>query len=495
MVKDFALWTMLSGLLAAGVFVAAQETPSAAKVSTSIAPSVAASAADIFRLYDDAFGAVVEKALSAVVRIEVSGFGRPEESKSGRKTSVISRQRIQGSGVIVDPDGYIMTNAHVVLGAERIRVTITPTLTGISTSASGLVSQQRVYDAKLLGLDRTVDLALVKIEEQRLPYIPLDEQYSVRLGETVLAIGSPEGLDHTVTRGIVSAIERQVDPDKPMVHVQTDAPINPGSSGGALIDRDGNLIGLNAFKVSDDDGSEGLGFAIPKPVVRFAYQEFRDHGRLRRPTIRAHAQAITPDFAAGLKLPRDYGVVISDVALGGPADKAGIKTGDVISKVDNKSIDSLPRFSTALFLHERDRPLDVEVLRGSEVIKLSITTVEGATGVDSMAEKIDMADMVDPMKNAISPLGIFVLELADDIVVGLPGLRSAKGLIVAARVDYTPKLDADLEVGDVIRSINRVALNHPEDLRAELARYHPGDAIVLEIEHKKVFQFIAFEME
>jgi serine protease Do len=493
--KSLSISMVVAALLVTSVSIAAQQGSGVPPVSTGTAPSASASAADIFRLYDEGLDAVVAKVLPAVVRVEVSGFGQPEGSSRRRNSNVIARQRVLGSGVIVDPDGYIMTNAHVVVGAQRVQVTITPTATNISAVGSNLNSQQRVYDAKIVGSDRPLDLALLKIEEKGLPFIPLREQYSLQLGQTVLAIGSPEGLDHTVTRGIVSAVERQVDPDQPTVHVQTDAPINPGSSGGALIDREGNLIGLNAFTISDDEGSAGLGFAIPEPVIRFAYREFRDHGRLRRSTIGAHAQTITPDFAAGLKLPRNYGVVISDVMLGGPADKAGIKPRDVIIKVDDRSIDSLPKFSTALFLHNPDRPFEVEIMRGSDLLKL--TVVPAATkGIDIMAEGSGhMVDRVDPVNDVVSPMGIFVLEVADKIGQGLPEIRSTYGLVVAAKVDYTPKLDADLEVGDVIRSINRVTLNHAEDLRAELARYRPGDPIVLEIEHNRVFQFIAFEME
>jgi serine protease Do len=487
--KNLTLSMTLAMLLVAGVAtVAAQQIPIVPRGVAGTPPSMPASA-DILRLYDGALDEVVEKVLPAVVRIEVTSFSRPEGSKYGRDTDVISRQRVLGSGVIVDPDGYIMTNAHVVLGAERIRVTIAPTLLEIIAGAPRLLRQQRVYDAKLVGSDRLVDLALLKIEEKGLSFIALPEGYSVRLGQIVLAIGSPEGLDHTVTRGIVSAVERQVDLDKPMVHVQTDAPINPGSSGGALIDRDGNLIGLNTFRITEGSISEGLGFAIPEPVVRASYLEFKEHGHLRRPTIKAHAQAITPDLAAGLKLPRDSGVVISDVVLGGPADKAGIEPEDVIAKVDNQEVDSLPRFSAALLVSERDRPIEVEVLRGREVKKLSIMAVEDTKGTDSMA------DLVEPQNSLIVPLGVFVLELTDKISEGLPGLRSVKGLIVAAKVDYTPKLDADLEVGDIIRAINRIPLNRPEDLRSEIARYQPGDAIVLEVERKRVFQFTALEME
>jgi len=502
--KNFTLSMTLAVLLVAGVAkVAAHQAPNAPRGSVGTVPSVPMSATDIFRMYDEALDAVVEKVLPGVVRIEVSGFGRSEELSKGKAAEVVSRQRSLGSGVIVDPDGYIMTNAHVVAGAQRIRVTIAPTLMEMSTGNTSLLSKERVYDAKLLGMDRSVDLALVKIEEKNLPFIPLREQYSVRLGQIVLAIGSPVGLDHTVTRGIISAVSRQVDLDQPMVHVQTDAPINPGSSGGALIDRDGNLVGLNTFTIGEGNSSEGLGFAIPEPVVRFAYREFREHGHLRRPTIKAHAQAITPDLAAGLKLPRDFGVVISDVVLGGPANKAGIEPRDVIAKVDNQEIDSLPRFSTMLFLHDRNRPIEVEVLRGHEIMKCSIIAVEAskridgmAEGIDSMAEEVDsMADLVDPQTNLVSALGVFVLEVTDKAAEGLSDLRSAQGLVVAAKVDYAPQLDAELEVGDVIRSMNGVPLSHPKDLRAELARHHPGDAIVLEIERKRVFQFIAFEME
>jgi serine protease Do len=486
--RSMAFLTLMVAAMANAIAFG-QPLPNPARGVVDTAPSTPGSATDVLRQYDGALDAVVEKVLPAVVRIEVTSIGRPEDSRSGRDTDVITRQHVLGSGVIVDPDGYIMTNAHVVAGAQRIRVTMVPTLVEIVAGGSNLLRQQRVYDAKVIGLDRQVDLALVKIEEKGLPFIALREQYNLRLGQIVLAIGSPEGLDHTVTRGIVSAVERQVDPDKPMVHVQTDAPINPGSSGGALIDRDGNLIGLNTFKITEGNSSEGLGFAIPEPVVRASYQEFKEHGHLRRPTIKAHVQAITPDLAAGLKLPRESGVIISDVTLGGPAEKAGIKPGDVIVKVDNQEADSVPRFSAVLLLSGRDHPIVLEVLRGSEVKQLSVMAVDDDKATDNIA------DLVEPQNCLIVSLGVFVLELTDKIAEGLPGLRSAKGLVVAARVDSTPKIDADLDIGDVIRSINRVPLNRPEDLRAELGRYQPGDAIVLEIEHKKVFQFTAFEME
>lgn len=159
----------------------------------------------------------------------------------------------------------------------------------------------------------------------------------------MLAIGSPEGLDHTVTKGIVSAEGRQPELDRPMVYVQTDAPISPGNRGGPWIDRDGSLTGINTFILNAAGGSEGLGFAIPEPAVRFVFNELREHGWVRQTSIGANPQTITPTLAAGLKLPEDWGVIISDVSPGGPADKAGLKPRDILVSMDGRPTDSLPK--------------------------------------------------------------------------------------------------------------------------------------------------------
>ena len=150
----------------------------------------------------------------------------------------------------------------------------------------------------------------------------------MRLGQTVIAIGSPQGLVHTVTKGIISALGRQPDADRPMVYVQTDAPINPGNSGGPLVDRNGSLVGINTFIYTSGGGSEGLGFAIPEPIVRYAYMQLREFGTIPASTIGAHAQTITPALAAALKLPQDWGVMFSDLEAEGPAAAAGLQPRD-----------------------------------------------------------------------------------------------------------------------------------------------------------------------
>jgi serine protease Do len=447
------------------------------------------SGAEILRQYDEAMDALAAKVLPAIVQIDVSGYGAPEDSKDQDSTDTISRQRALGSGVIVDPDGYIMTNNHVVAGAQRIRVTITPITRELTTGNTNLLRSQRVYDAKVLGSNRDVDLALLKIDAKELPFIPLNENFSVRLGQTVLAVGSPEGLEHSVTRGIVSGVGRQIDPDRPMVYIQTDAPINPGNSGGALVDRDGNLVGLNTFILTQGGGSEGLGFAIPEPVVRFVYQEFRQHGRLRRVTIGAHAQDITPDLAAGLKLQRDWGVVISDVLPGSPAEAAGLLPKDIVLTVDNRVVDSLPKFGAFLYLHRHDQPVAMEILRGDQPRKLVIKAVESPTGVESLA------DLIDPQKDLLAPLGIFALDLTPKLAESLPDLRSKNGVVVVARTDFEPRLDAELAAGDVIRSVNGKPVANSEALSSALAKFKVGDPVVLEVERKGVFQFVTFETE
>jgi serine protease Do len=446
---------------------------------------------EVLREYDDAIDAAAERALLAVVQIEVSGYGSRGRANGQKEDSVIERQHALGSGVIVDPDGYIMTNAHVVEGAQRIRVAIIPTLFELDASFGDatLLRERRVLDARLIGSNRLVDLALLKVEAKGLPYLPLQAEYRVRLGQRALAIGSPEGLEHTVTAGIVSAVARQLDDDHPLLYIQTDASINPGNSGGALVDREGNLIGINTFIYSKGGGSEGLGFAIPLPTVRFTYEELKKYGYIRRIAIGANPQTITPNLVSGLKLPRDWGVIISDVIPGGPAAKAGLKPRDIVVTIDGHAIDAVPRFVAWLYLHNRDRFLQMSVLRNRETVDLTIPVVEIPKGVE------ELADLMDPEKNLIAPLGVFLLDLSKTTAAYLPELRSSTGAVVVGRVDYEPRIRADLQIGDVISAVNGISISGADGLRAELDKLKTGSPVVLEIEREGIFRFVSFEME
>jgi serine protease Do len=437
---------------------------------------------------------VTERAMQAVVEIDVSGYGKPEDSDNNNNNSnngnVITRQRSLGSGVIVDPSGYIMTNNHVVAGAERITVVLSPAINEMSAvKGTNFRQPRRTYAGKLIGTSRQADLALIKIEATDLPTLPLLDQFTVHLGQTVLAIGAPEGLDHTVTKGIVSAVGRQPDPDQPMVYIQTDAPINHGNSGGPLVDRDGNLLGINTFIYSEGGGSEGLGFAIPQPIVKFVYEELRDHGHVRRSTIGADPQPIDAPLAAGLKLPQDWGVIIADVQQGSPADAAGLKRRDIVQAIDGRPIDSLPKYAALIYLHKRGEPMQMEVLRGDKTIALSITPQPLNTGVESLE------DLVRPEESLVAPLGIFVVPLSPEVRQLIGGARSENGVIVAGLLDNEPQVYADLSEGDIIRSINQKPVLKATDLRSAIAGLKAGDPAVLEVERSGALRWVAFEME
>jgi serine protease Do len=442
----------------------------------------------ILQDYDQAIDDVAEKAMRSVVEIEVTGYGVPEHDEDSN-SQMLQRQRSLGSGVIVDPDGYIITNNHVVAGALRIRVILSPATVEMVPYHTSLARKQRVYEAKLIGTNRYADLAVIKIEEKNLPIIPLpDQQFRVHLGQTVLAIGAPQGLDHTVTKGIVSAVGRQPELDRPMVYVQTDAPINPGNSGGPLIDRGGNLIGINTFILSSGGGSEGLGFAIPEPVVRFAYKELKEHGVVRAITIGAHAQTITPALAAGLKLPQDWGVILSDVDPGGPAETAGLRPGDVVTSIDSLPIDSLPKYTAIMYLHPRAFPMQMQVMRRGQPVTV------GVTPADAPPTTENLTDLINPSTDLIAALGIFCIDLKGPLSDSMQ-TRSKTGILVAGLLNGEPATLADLQPGDVIRTINGKPVSDTAHLRQDLASFKPGEAVVFEIERQGILQYVAFEIE
>lgn len=444
----------------------------------------------ILQQYDQAIDRVAEQAMHSVVEIEVTGFGKPESSEGQEHGGdFLQRQRAIGSGVIVDPDGYIVTNNHVVAGALRIRVIVAPTTVELITGRTQLANQQRVYEAKLIGTNRFADLAVVKIEAHGLPAIALPELFHVRLGQTVIAIGAPQGLDHTVTKGIVSAVGRQPEADRPMVYVQTDAPINPGNSGGPLIDRDGNLIGINTFIFTSGGGSEGLGFAIPEPIVRFVYLGLKANGVVPSVTIGAHAQSITPDLAAAMKLPQDYGAIFSDIDAESPAAEAGLQPKDIVLTIDGIPIDSLPKYTAFLYMHKRGSPLRMGVLRDGKPVSVSLTPIDFLPTAESLS------DLMNPTRDLIPSLGIFVLDLDERLIATLPGVRSKRGVVVAGVLEGEPATLANLEVGDVITSVNGKSLNSSEELRQQLANFKPGDSVAFEVERQGAVQYVAFEIE
>ncbi len=428
---------------------------------------------------------LVSKVSPAVVQIEVSGFG-PAEGSDRRNAALIVRQHAIGAGVIVDPDGYIMTNAHVVEGAQRIRVTLTAApATPFDVSSAG---KTRVLDAKVIGTHKEADLALLKVEASNLPALRFRLDHA-QPGELVFAIGSPEGLENSATMGIVSAAWRQPDPDSPMVYLQTDAPINPGNSGGPLVDVTGAVVGLNTFILTSGGGSQGLGFAVPAPIVHFIYQSLRKYGHVHHTEIGAVAQTVTPTMAEGLGLAQKWGVLIADVSPGGPADTVGIRPGDLVLAVDGRSMLGLPGFAAALYQHPPNEVLRIDVLRGTE--KLSFN-VQAAVADDRMDQLVHVAD---PMKSHIETLGVFGMNFDAALRPLPPYVRGDTGVVVVGQAPGFSSANTGLRVGDVIHSLNRTPVASIEQLRSAANELKPGDSAVLRIERDGQFQYLAFEME
>jgi serine protease Do len=261
-VQTCRVTTLILLLLFASTYGLAQ---SSGKPKAAAPETHAPDSPNILRQMNSALEDLAAKVSPAVVQIQTTGYGPLSEGSRG-EAALIVRQHAVGSGVIVDSNGYIMTNAHVVEGAQRIRVAL-PMLAG--SPANTPAGQRPVLDAKLIGVHKESDLALLKIEQTNLPTLSLEEPQNIRVGQLVLAVGSPEGLQNSVTMGVISAVARRADPAKSLNYVQTDAPINPGNSGGPLVDMDGHVVGLNTFILTQSGGSEGLGFAIPARVVSF----------------------------------------------------------------------------------------------------------------------------------------------------------------------------------------------------------------------------------
>jgi serine protease Do len=375
---------------------------------------------DILRQMNSALEELAAKISPAVVQIQTTGYGPLHDGDGDRgQTALIVRQHAVGSGVIVDPNGYIMTNAHVVEGAQRIRVAL-PMSPSASPEGSPGASQNNtaagrrpVLDARLVGVHKESDLALLKIDGSNLPTLSLEGPQNLRVGQMALAVGSPEGLQSSVTMGVISAVARQADPTKSLNYIQTDAPINPGNSGGPLVDMNGYVVGLNTFILSQSGGSEGLGFAIPARVVNFVYHSLRKYGHVHHVEIGAGAQEISPTLAEGLGLTQSWGVIVDDITPDGPADSAGLKVQDIILSADDRPIETMSALTAATYLHNPDRPVKLEVLRGTDTNKekkiLYVPAVEKHDQMDLLM------DATDPDKSLVPQLGVLAVDINDQI--------------------------------------------------------------------------------
>jgi len=459
-------------------------------VTAIVAPAAAQKpvpAPDYLARMNDSIDTLTRKVWPSVVQILVTSYGVREEPGRGVSGVVFGRQRSVGSGFVVDPEGYIMTNAHVVAGAQRVQIAM-PADNADGTLATALSARTSLVSARIVGITSELDLALLKVDGLKLPALPLATYTQVRQGETVFAFGSPLGMRNSLTHGLVSAVARQVDPDSPLIYVQTDAPINPGNSGGPLVNIRGEVVGVNTFIVSQSGGNEGLGFAIPSATVRTVFRQLKQHGQVRKQEIGMSLQTITPILASSLKLSKDFGVIVSDVWPGGPAEAAGLKEGDILVSVDGQPADNLPTVAYNFRLRDSTEKVQLVVQRGTEQKALSVAPVEQRSDFDAASAT------ADPERSLVPELGILGVEIDPRITASATGLRSGYGIIVAARAAGANG-EVPLQPNDVIRSVNDRKITTLNGLREAMRSLVPGSAVTLQIQREARLMYVSFTME
>src|SRR5579871_826542 len=463
-------------LLLFAIAVSAQEAEKNAEPKT----------ADALHDLSAALETLSHRAGSAVVQVFSTGFVLNDDDDSG-DTALLTRQKSTGSGVIFSPDGYIVTNAHVVKGGRQVEVQLAESFERSPGHDVTRPSGARL-EAKVVGIDRESDLAVLKIDRRDLPYLRFGDSSQLHQGQLVLAFGNPLGLSNSVTMGVVSSTARQIKPDDPMLYIQTDAPINPGNSGGPLLDADGRVVGINTFILSQSGGSEGIGFAIPSNIVRSVVEQVRREGHVHRGEIGVFAQTITPSLASGLQLSRDWGVLLADVEPDSPADKSGLQPGDVLLSVNGRMMETARQLEVDLYRRPVGEKVAIEVQRGSQKVALSVPIIERED------DPLRFADMVNPDKNIVRRLGILCIDINQKVAQMLPELRKPYGVVVAARAAGSP-YSTQLNPGDVIHALNTEPISSVAALRDGLDKRKATDPIILQIEREGRLMYLDLELE
>jgi serine protease Do len=485
----------MTGMLARARFLAILGITLAAVPIHSVAqteqPTRSAEAAkaltgDPLHVFSESVQALSATVTKSVVQVLTSGYALTNDNQQ-TDTAYFAPEHDIGAGVILSPDGLIVTNAHVVQGARKIRVR----LQGLEKQASAARSEPLgPVDAKVIGVDRETDLAVLKIDMTGLPALPFADSNELRQGQVVFAFGSPLGLENSVTMGVVSSTARQIDPDNPSIYIQTDAPINPGNSGGPLVDVDGHVVGINTFILSQSGGNEGLGFAIPSDVVRAIYEQIRAQGHVHRGQIGVRLRTITPELLEGLHLPVNRGVLLEDVNPGSPADKAGLKVGDIVTSVGGKPVDNVRQFALDLYAYKIGQKADIGVLHSGKETTVSVPVIERPD------DPTRFADFVSGPDNLVNRLGIVAINISGELKELLGGdLRIPAGVLVAARTPTSNLLGEGPQPGDVIHAINGTSIQDLAELKRRLRQIKPGQAIVLQIERSGTLSFLVLESE
>lgn len=383
------------------------------------------------------------------------------------------RERSLGSGVIVDPSGLIVTNYHVIAKAEQIRV---------------LLADEREFQAKVIGGDPNTDIAVIKIDAQSLPTLSWGDSKKLRVGDQVYAIGNPFGLNRTVTGGIVSAVGRaDVGIADYEDFIQTDAAINPGNSGGALVDNTGKLMGINTAIFSETGGYMGIGFAVPSNMAQPVMQSLIKQGRVVRGYLGIGIQEVTPALARRFGLEEPQGVVVTQVTEGSPAQRAGIRTGDVIIAYQGDEIRSPGELRNRVAATPVGKQAEVTLIRDGKTLTPAVSIAE------QPRERKAVGTPRPGQEQQTTPLGLQVAELTDAIRQQLNLERDTQGVVVANVEPGSAAAQAGLRPGDVIVQVNRKAVTGIDDFRQQLERVDPKEDPLFLVNRRGARQYVVVE--
>ncbi len=432
--------------------------------------------------------------ISTTQRVQVGGGGLPrfgpgtnledlfrrfQEQQSETGEPVTREATSLGSGFIISPDGYIVTNNHVISGRDGQKLVDTITVT---------LADRREYVARVVGRDPLSDLAVLKVNGQNLPYVQFGNSQGTRVGDWAIAIGNPFGLGGTVTAGIVSALHRGIQGggayDR---YIQTDASINQGNSGGPLFDLNGNVIGVNTAIFSPTGGNVGVGFAIPAELVKPVVDQLRGTGKVRRGYLGVQIQNMTPAIAASLGLPKDRGEIVAAIEPAGPARAAGLQQGDVVMKVNGQEVSPDNSLSYIVANTPIGTRVPIEVMRGGKPMVLTATIGERPTeasllGQPEREESAQPGEKDQPGAEAArKSLGLTLQAITPEIRQQLRLAEGVNGVVVARVNPSSSAAEEGLQRGDIVVSVNQRAVTSPQqaaDIVAE-ARKAGRDTVLL----------------
>jgi len=394
------------------------------------------------------------------------------------------KQRGLGSGMIINKDGYILTNDHVIYGADKDKIMVT-------------LSNNKVFKAEIVGTDKDSDIAVLRIKGGDLPVVTLGDSDNLKVGQWVIALGNPFGFalsqlnkkyEPTVTVGVVSATGRTIQAGKGKEQriypdlIQTDASINPGNSGGPLVNIYGEVIGINTAILTPSGGSIGIGFAIPINKAKKLLQSLVKYGEIKWPWIGIYMQELTPELAK--KFGVSKGVLVADVVKGSPAEKAGIQSGDVVQKVNGHPVGSPFELKEEVLNTQIGQKITLTVIRGGKPLEISLVTA---------SRPKEIAQLVKPEKVKKELLGIEVSEITPALREKYNLSETEKGVIIVKVDPNGPAQEVGLSSGDVIKMIDHIKVNNLSDFNKAMEKVKPGDIVLLQVRHGKWTMFVTIQ--